>query len=82
MPFPAMKGMPLIFAPIKPTRRPSANANPEAPAAISAGTRIRSPQGIVVFTAITTERDANNSLDAVENQNVAIVRIATAPATG
>jgi hypothetical protein len=38
--------------------------------------------GMADLTAITVASDANNSEMAVESQNVAIVRMATRPASG
>src|SRR6185503_4607401 len=82
MPLAAISGMRLIFAPTSPVRRPLANAKPEPPAAISAGISNRKPHGIAVLTLMMIASDANISARVVESQNVAIVRIASAPATG
>jgi len=77
-----MIGMRLIFALISAARRPFASANPDPPAAAKAGISNTKPHGIAVFTLVTTDWEASNSLMAVENQNVAIVRSAMTPATG
>ena len=42
----------------------------------------KNPQGMAVLTAIMVASDANNSLSAVESQKVAIVKVASMPATG
>jgi hypothetical protein len=78
----AISGMRLIFAPTSPARRPFASTKPEPPAAASAGMSNRKPHGMAVLTMVTVVWDANSSLRAVESQKVAIVRIASAPASG
>jgi hypothetical protein len=82
MPLAAIIGMRLIFVQISPVRRPFARIKPEPPAAASAGISNRKLHGMAVLTAVTTAGEANSSAMAVESQNVAIVRIATAPSTG
>src|SRR4051812_37832698 len=81
-PLAAINGMRLSFVPIRPACRPFANAKPEPPAAISAGTSNRKPQGMAVLTCATVACVANSSDRAVESQKIAIVMIATAPAAG
>ena len=77
-----MNGMRLNLAPTSPTRRPFAKVTPEPPAAANAGISSRKPQGIAVFTDVTSACDPNNPLRAVDSQNVAIVAMASAPAMG
>lgn len=74
--------MRLIFAPISPACRPLAAAKPEPPAAASAGTSNRKLHGMAILTAAIATWEANISLRTVDSQRLAIVSIATVPATG